>query len=290
MADLVIYNDGELELDVSIEADTIWLTQKQIAELFEVTTATINEHIKNIFANRELSIDSTIRNFLIVRQEGKRKVKRNLEHYNLDVIISVGYRVNSFKATKFRQWATSVLKGYMLDGYVINGEKITHQRFITLENDVTALKSKVENISNSLEDKSLKPKQGIFFDGQIFDAYLFVSKLVKKAKSSIILIDNYCDETTLSILSKCEPKVKVTILTKSITKELKIDLQKHNAQYPNMNAKAFTSSHDRFLIIDEVEIYHIGASLKDLGKKWFALSLLEVESFGLMGRVKKAIG
>ncbi len=146
MVDLVIYNDGELELDVSIEADTIWLTQKQIAELFEVTTATINEHIKNIFANRELSIDSTIRNFLIVRQEGKRKVKRNLEHYNLDAIISVGYRVNSFKATKFRQWATSVLKGYMLDGYVINGEKITHQRFITLENDVIALKSKVENI------------------------------------------------------------------------------------------------------------------------------------------------
>jgi hypothetical protein len=289
MADLVIYNDGELELDVSIEADTIWLTQKQIAELFEVTTATINEHIKNIFANRELSIDSTIRNFLIVRQEGKRKVKRNLEHYNLDVIISVGYRVNSFKATKFRQWATSVLKGYMLDGYVINGEKITHQRFITLENDVIALKSKVENISNSLEDKSLKPKQGIFFDGQIFDAYLFVSGLVKKAKNSIILIDNYCDETTLSILGKCEPNVKVKILTKSITKELRVDLQKHNTQYAKIEAKEFTSSHDRFLIIDEVEIYHIGASLKDLGKKWFALSLLEVESFGLMGRVKKAM-
>ena len=289
MADLVIYNDGELELDVSIEADTIWLTQKQIAELFEVTTATINEHIKNIFANRELSMDSTIRNFLIVRQEGKRKVKRNLEHYNLDVIISVGYRVNSFKATKFRQWATFVLKGYMLDGYVINGEKITHQRFITLENDVIALKSKVENISNSLEDKSLKPKQGIFFDGQIFDAYLFVSGLVKKAKNSIILIDNYCDETTLSILGKCEPNVKVKMLTKSITKELRVDLQKHNTQYAKIEAKEFASSHDRFLIIDEVEIYHIGASLKDLGKKWFAFSLLEVESFGLMGRVREAM-
>jgi len=289
MADLVIYNDGELELDVSIEADTIWLTQKQIAELFEVTIPNINMHIKAIYKEEELFENRTIQKYLIVQQEGKREVKREVEHYNLDVIISVGYRVNSFKATKFRQWATSVLKGYMLDGYVINGEKITHQRFITLENDVTALKSKVENISNSLEDKSLKPKQGIFFDGQIFDAYLFVSKLVKKAKSSIILIDNYCDETTLSILSKCEPKVKVTILTKSITKELKIDLQKHNAQYPNMKAKAFTSSHDRFLIIDEVEIYHIGASLKDLGKKWFALSLLEVESFGLMGRVKKAM-
>ncbi|MEJ2489909.1 MAG: RhuM family protein, partial [Sulfurovaceae bacterium] len=256
----------------------------------EVTIPNINMHIKAIYKEEELFENRTIQKYLIVQQEGKREVKREVEHYNLDVIISVGYRVNSFKATKFRQWATSVLKGYMLDGYVINGEKITHQRFITLENDVTALKSKVENISNSLENKSLKPKQGIFFDGQIFDAYLFVSKLVKKAKSSIILIDNYCDETTLSILSKCEPKVKVTILTKSITKELKIDLQKHNAQYPNMNAKAFTSSHDRFLIIDEVEIYHIGASLKDLGKKWFALSLLEVESFGLMGRVKKVMG
>jgi hypothetical protein len=290
MADLVIYNDGELELDVSIEADTIWLTQKQIAELFEVTIPNINMHIKAIYKEEELFENRTIQKYLIVQQEGKREVKREVEHYNLDVIISVGYRVNSFKATKFRQWATSVLKGYMLDGYVINGEKITHQRFITLENDVTALKSKVENISNSLEDKSLKPKQGIFFDGQIFDAYLFVSKLVKKAKSSIILIDNYCDETTLSILSKCEPKVKVTILTKSITKELKIDLQKHNAQYTKIEVKAFTGSHDRFLIIDEVEIYHIGASLKDLGKKWFALSLLEVESFGLMGRVKKAMG
>ncbi|CUV65625.1 conserved hypothetical protein [Sulfurovum sp. enrichment culture clone C5] len=148
---------------------------------------------------------------------------------------------------------------------------------------------KFEKLFDALEDKTIQPKQGIFFDGQIFDAYLFVSGLVKKAKNSIILIDNYCDETTLSILGKCESKVKVTILTKNITKELRVDLQKHNAQYPNMRAKEFTSSHDRFLIIDEMEIYHIGASLKDVGKKWFAFSLLEVESFGLMGRVKKVI-
>ncbi len=290
MADLVIYNDGELELDVSIEADTLWLSQKQIADLFEVTKQNISLHIINIFKEKELENNTTVKFFLTVQQEGKREVKREVEHYNLDVIISVGYRVNSLRATRFRQWATSVLKSYMLDGYVINGEKLTNQRFKELENDVIALKSKVENISNKLEDKTIQPKQGIFFDGQIFDAYLFVSGLVKKAKSSIILIDNYCDETTLLILGKCARKVKVTILTKSITKELMVDLQKHNAQYPNMRAKEFTSSHDRFLIIDEMEIYHIGASLKDLGKKWFAFSLLEVESFGLMGRVKKAIG
>lgn len=290
MADLVIYNDGELELDVSIEADTLWLSQKQIADLFEVTIPNINMHIKAIYKEGELFENRTIQKYLIVQQEGKREVKREVEHYNLDVIISVGYRVNSLRATRFRQWATSVLKSYMLDGYVINGEKLTNQRFKELENDVIALKSKVENISNKLEDKTIQPKQGIFFDGQIFDAYLFVSGLVKKAKNSIILIDNYCDETTLSILGKCEPNVKVKILTKSITKELRVDLQKHNTQYTKIEAKEFTSSHDRFLIIDEVEIYHIGASLKDLGKKWFAFSLLEVESFGLMGRARKAIG
>ncbi|MGW8169358.1 MAG: ORF6N domain-containing protein [Sulfurovaceae bacterium] len=149
---------------------------------------------------------------------------------------------------------------------------------------------KFEKLFDALEDKNVKPKQGIFFDGQIFYAYLFASGLVKKAKNSIILIDNYCDETTLSILSKCKEEVKVMILTKTITKELKIDLQKHNAQYTKIEVKEFASSHDRFLILDGVEIYHIGASLKDLGKKWFAFSLLEVESFGLIGRVKKAMG
>lgn len=148
---------------------------------------------------------------------------------------------------------------------------------------------KFEKLFDALEDKTIKPKQGIFFDGQIFDAYLFTSGLVKKAKNSIILIDNYCDETTLSILGKCARKVKVMILTKTITKELKIDLQKHNAQYSKIEVKEFASSHDRFLILDGVEIYHIGASLKDLGKKWFAFSLLEAESFGFMQRVKKLL-
>lgn len=287
MADLVIYNDGELELDVSIDYETVWLSRTQMSELFGRDIKTIGKHINNIFSEGELSKISVVANFATTAKDGK---TYNVEYYNLDVVISVGYRVKSQKGVNFRQWATSVLKKYILNGYVINGEKITHQRFITLENDVIALKSKVENISNSLEDKSLKPKQGIFFDGQIFDAYLFVSGLVKKAKNSIILIDNYCDETTLSILGKCEPNVKVKILTKSITKELRVDLQKHNTQYTKMRVKEFTSSHDRFLIIDEVEIYHIGASLKDLGKKWFAFSLLEVESFGLMGRARKAIG
>jgi hypothetical protein len=148
---------------------------------------------------------------------------------------------------------------------------------------------KFEKLFDALEDKSIKAKQGIFFDGQIFDAYVFVSELIKKAKSSIILIDNYCDETTLTHLSKAGVNVKITLLSKTITKQLKLDIEKYNTQYKNLQVIQFYSSHDRFLILDNKEIYHIGASLKDLGKKWFAFSLLEVESFGLMGRIIQAV-
>lgn len=164
------------------------------------------------------------------------------------------------------------------------------QRVEKLELDQKQTNQKLESVLSALESKSIAPKQGVFFDGQIFDAYILISDLLKKAKNSIILIDNYCDESTLTHLSKADAKVKITILTKTITKQLSLDIQKYNAQYGNLKALDFASSHDRFLIIDQKEIYHIGASLKDLGKKWFAFSLLEVESFGLMERVRKAVG
>ncbi|MCX6075088.1 MAG: virulence RhuM family protein [Campylobacterales bacterium] len=286
MSDLVVYNDGELELNVSVNEDTIWLTQKQIAELFEVTVPNINMHIKAIYKEEELFENRTIQKYLIVQQEGKREVKREIEHYNLDVIISVGYRVNSIKATKFRQWATSVLKSYMTDGYVINTEKITNQRFRELENDITVLKMKVENISNSLEDQSIKTKSGIFYDGQMFDAYAFVSDIIKSAKNSIVLIDNYVDESVLLLLSKRVQKCEATIYTKNISKQLELDLKKYNSQYPAIEIKKFDLSHDRFLIIDENEFYHIGASLKDLGNKWFGFSKMDKETFEMIGRLK----
>ena len=286
MNDLVVYNDGELELNVSVNEDTIWLTQKQIAELFEVTIPNINMHIKAIYKEEELFENRTIQKYLIVQQEGKREVKREIEHYNLDVIISVGYRVNSIKATKFRQWATSVLKSYITDGYVINSEKITNQRFRELENDITVLKMKVENISNSLEDQSIKPKQHIFYNGQIFDAYLFVSDIIKSAKASIKLIDNYIDESVLILFSKRDAGCETTIYTKTISKQLELDLKKYNQQYPKIEIKKFDLSHDRFLIVDEKEVYHFGASLKDLGKKWFAVSKMDINSFEMIGKLK----
>ncbi|QOG12602.1 virulence RhuM family protein [Arcobacter sp. FWKO B] len=277
-SDMIIYNDGELELSLSVNDETLWLTQKQIAELFQVTIPNINMHIKSIYKEEELFENRTIQKYLIVQKEGKREVKREVEHYNLDVVLSVGYRVNSKKATTFRQWATKILKSYITDGYVINSDKITNDRFVSLENEVVLLKSKVENISNGLENTTLKPKQGVLFDGQIYDAYVFINDLLKSAKSEVVLIDNYIDETVFTLFSKY-PNLKIKIYTQITSKQLRLDFQKYNAQYQNIELAEFKKSHDRFLILDEKEIYHIGASLKDLGKKWFAFSLLDLDSF-----------
>ena len=278
MNDLIKYNDGEIELAISIENETVWLTQKQIAELFDKDVRTINDHIKAIYKEEELLENSTIRNFRIVQKEGNREVSRDIIHYNLDVVISIGYRANSKKATKFRQWATKVLKEYIFNGYAINSHKITEQRLLNLENDMQVVKSKFKDFEPQ--------KQHIFYDGQIFDAYLFVSDIIKSAKSSIKLIDNYIDESTLVLFTKRDAKVDMKIYTKTISKELKLDLEKHNAQYPKIDIEIFDLSHDRFLIIDEKEIYHFGASLKDLGKKWFAVSKMDINSFEILGKLK----
>ena len=186
---------------------------------------------------------------------------------------------------RFRQWATSVLKNYIQNGFIINSDKITNDRFVSLENEVKFLKSKVENISNSLEDKTLKAKQGIFYDGQIFDAYVFVNDLIKTAISEIILIDNYIDETVFTIFSKY-PNIRTKIYTQNISKQLKLDFEKYQKQYKNIELFEFKNSHDRFLIIDKKDIYHLGASLKDLGKKWFAFSKFEIENLKILEKLE----
>ena len=279
MDNIVVYESGEIELNISIKEETIWLTQKQIAELFEVTIPNISMHIKAIYKENELDKNPTVKKYLTVQKEGNREVTRNVEHYNLDVIISVGYRVNSLKATKFRQWATKVLKEYISNGFAINREKITQQRLSDLEKDVSFLKSKIK-------DNVLEYKQGIFYDGQTFDAYVFVADIIKSAKSSIVLIDNFVDETVLMLLSKRASTCKATIYTKTISKQLQLDLKKHNEQYLHVEIKKFEASHDRFLIIDEKKVYHIGASLKDLGKKWFGFSKMDSESLSVLGRLQ----
>ena len=285
ISNIVLYNDGELELKVSVNEETIWLTQKQLSELFGVTKQNISLHINNIFKDKELNTNSTIKFFLIVQKEGNREIQRNIEHYNLDMIISIGYRVNSITATKFRQWATSVLKNYIKNGYVINADKITNERFVNLENDVNILKSQMNDVKSLIRNNALETTQGIFFDGQIYDSYSFISDLLRSAKNEIILIDNYIDDTVLTLFSKIS-NIKVTIYTNIISKQLKLDFEKYSKQYNNITLKTFKNSHDRFLIIDNQEIYHIGASLKDLGKKWFAFSKIKFEISELLEKLK----
>ena len=263
--EVVIYNpEGTIKLEVRLENETVWLTQTQLGLLFDVDRTVIVRHIGNIYKTKELDATSTCAKIAQVQNEGGRMVERVQKYYNLDVILSVGYRVNSRNATSFRRWSSSVLKNYLIRGYAIN------PRLEQLELRVTATEEKIDFFVKT----SLPPVEGIFFNGQIFDAYVFVSDLIKSAKKEITLIDNYVDETVLTMLDKRNTGVKATIYMQHISKQLQLDLCKHNAQYTPVNIKEFNKAHDRFLIIDN-QVYHIGASMKDLGKKWFAFSLIK---------------
>lgn len=265
--EIILYQPDEtIKLEVRMEDETVWLTQAQIVELFQSSKANISEHIKNIYEQEELEESSTVRDFRTVRQEGKRQVVRNLTYYNLDAIISIGFRVNSKRGIQFRQWANKVLKEYLLKGYSIN------RRLSELEKTVALHSEKIDFFVRT----SLPPVEGIFYDGQIFDAYKFSTDLIKSAKKSLVLIDNYVDESVLLMLSKRNPGVSATVYTQRITPQLQLDLNKHNDQYPPINMRTYRNGHDRFLIIDDREVYHIGASLKDLGKKMFAFSRLSI--------------
>ena len=264
--EIILYQPDEaVKLEVRLEDETVWLTQAQLVELFQSSKANISEHIKNIYEQGELEENSTVRDFRTVRQEGKRQVVRNISYYNLDAIISIGFRVNSKRGILFRQWANKVLKDYLLKGYSIN------RRLSELEQTVSEHSKKIDFFVRT----SLPPVEGIFFDGQIFDAYKFASDLIKSARQSLVLIDNYVDESVLLMLSKRQPGVTATLYTQRITSQLRLDLDRHNGQYPPVDVRTCKLSHDRFLIVDDA-VYHIGASLKDLGKKWFAFSKLSL--------------
>ena len=278
-SNMVIYNDGELELNVSVENETIWLNQAQLSDIFEKDQSVISRHINNIFKDNEVDEKSNMQKMHIANSD------KPVSFYSLDIVLAVGYRANSPKAIKFRQWATNVLKNYIQNGYAINLEKITHQRFKELENDVLLLKSQVANISKSIDNNTIQLKHGIFYDGQIYDAYVFINDLLKSAKKEVVLIDNYIDDTVFTLFSKYL-HVKIKIYTQTISKQLNLDYQKYKSQYQNIELIEFKKAHDRFLIIDNTEIYHIGASLKDMGKKWFAFSKFEIEALEILEKLK----
>lgn len=265
-------------IDVLIEDDTVWLTQLQMVQLFQSTKQNISLHIANIFKEGELEKNSVVKEYLTVQNEGERKVSRKIKIYNLDVIISVGYRVKSKTGTQFRIWTNKILKDFLLKGYAIN------HRIEVLEKKVSSIEIKNSELQ-LLINSNLPPQQGVFFEGQLFDAHVFISKIIKSANQSIFLFDNYIDETVLTQLSKKNKGVLVKIYTKNISKQLLLDIEKFNQQYEPIFISKFDKSHDRFLIVDQKEIYHLGASLKDLGKKWFAFSKLNLDPVLILGKL-----
>ena len=272
--EIIIYQSNTLShhIEVRMEDETVWLTQLQMVALFKSTKQNISLHINNIFKEEELQENSVVKYSLTTASDGK-KYKTKL--YNLDVIISVGYRVKSKTGTQFRIWATNTLKTYLLKGYVIQ------DRIESIEKRLYEQDTKI----NLLLKTNLPPNEGIFYEGQIFDAYQFVSEIIKSAQKSVILIDNYIDENVLMLLAKRNNKVKATIYTNKVDQQLKQDLEKHNMQYSPIAIEIFKKSHDRFLIIDNTLVYHIGASLKDLGKKWFAFSKMNLNAIEIISRL-----
>ena len=264
--EIVLYQpDNSIQLDVRVEADTVWLTQSQMALLFSVDRTVIVKHISNVYKTCELDEISTCVKIAQVHSEGKRNVIREHKYYNLDMIISVGYRVNSVNATKFRQWATQTLKGYLLRGYAVS------QRIDRLEQKVEKHDKQIEFFVRT----ALSPKEGVFYDGQIFDAYQFVSDLIRSAKESIVLIDNYADDSVLTQLTKRAPGVSVILGVSHITDAFRLDIERHNRQYPPVQVMEISGVHDRFLLLDNSRLYTFGASFKDLGRKLFCFTLME---------------
>lgn len=275
--EIILYRPDEIaeHIEVRIDEETVWLNQEQLMLLFQRDQSVISRHIRNIFKEGELNEKSNMQKMHIANSD------KPVAFYNLDLIISVGYRVKSKQGIQFRIWATRVLKDYLLKGYALN------KRMNRIENTVGNLEEKISQIDLQINSQ-LIPTQGVFFDGQIFDAYELASKIIRSARMSIILIDNYIDENTLTHLSKKGEKVKVQLFTKSISKIITLDVKKVNEQYGNFEVKEFTKSHDRFLIIDHNELYHLGASLKDLGKKWFAFSRMDSLVNEVLDQLKNA--
>lgn len=274
--------DNTMRLEVRLEDETVWLTQQQMVTLFQSSKANVSEHIRNIYDQGELEQEATVRNFRTVRKEGNRMVNRTLTYYNLDAIISVGFRVNTKRGIMFRQWANRALKEYLLRGYAFHQQMIAMQRQIDVR--LEEQNERLSVVENHLHEHDQKfdmivktpelPNEGVFFDGQIFDAFKLVMQLIKSAEHRIILIDNYINEEILTMFDQRANGVIASIYTARIDSAMQLAIQRHDAQYDPIPVNVFRMSHDRWLIIDE-KVYHFGASLKDLGKKWFGVSLYQ---------------
>ena len=276
--EIIMYQPDEtIRLEVRVEDETVWLTQQQMAELFLTTKQNVSLHVNNIFREDELTESSVVKESLTTAKDGKRYKTKT---YNLDVIISVGYRVKSKRGTMFRQWANRVLKEFIIRGYVLNQqlrslEEKMETKFFDYDTKLRAMQNKIDFFVRT----SLPPIEGIFYDGQIFDAYAQIVSLIRQAKHSIVLIDNYISVDTLTMLSNRDTNVSATIYTRQLSQQQQLDVQRYNQQYPPITINTCLHNHDRFLIVDDV-VYLFGASLKDAGKKLFAYIRMQEASPG----------
>ena len=276
--EIIMYQPDEtIRLEVRVEDETVWLTQQQMAELFLTTKQNVSLHVNNIFREDELTESSVVKESLTTAKDGKRYKTKT---YNLDVIISVGYRVKSKRGTMFRQWANRVLKEFIIRGYVLNQqlrslEEKMETKFFDYDTKLRAMQNKIDFFVRT----SLPPIEGIFYDGQIFDAYAQIVSLIRQAKHSIVLIDNYINVDTLTMLSNRDTNVSATIYTRQLSQQQQLDVQRHNQQYPPITINTCQQNHDRFLIVDDM-VYLFGASLKDAGKKLFAYIRMQETSPG----------
>ena len=262
--EIILYQpDSSIRLEVRMEEETVWLNRQQMALLFDRDVKTIGKHVNNSL-KEELSDYPVVAKFATTASDGK---TYQVDYYNLDVILSVGYRVKSKRGIDFRRWANSVLKEYLLRGHAIN------QRIERLEQRVNKTEEQIDFFVRT----ALPPVEGVFYDGQIFDAYVFATDLLRSAQRRIILIDNYIDDSVLLTLAKRKEGVSAEIVTRHVTETLTLDLERHNRQYPPVSVRECDRYHDRFLVIDDT-VYHLGASLKDLGKKLFAFSRMGISA------------
>jgi hypothetical protein len=288
--EIVLYQpEGEVRLEVRVENETVWLTQAQMAELFDKVPQNITIHIKNIYKEGELDKISTCKEYLQVAHEGNREVTRSLKFYNLDVIISVGYRVKSVVGTRFRQWALAVLKDYMLKGYAVNQRKISanlqivdrlqEQRQLIEKQgaDIQSMDSRLSAVEQHIDffvNASQTPTSGILTTGTRFDGFVLIADLVKSAKHSVVFIDPYATIEVLKFAAMRAKGVQAVVYSARITPEFKEAVALHNKQYPGLEPKTMRTIHDRFLLVDDT-VYHFGASFKDMGNEMTAFSVLD---------------
>ena len=279
--EIVVYQPNDtLRLDVRLEKDTVWLSQKQMAELFGCSTDNVGLHLKNIYSDGELEESSTAEDFSVVRKEGSRMVSRRVRLYDLEAIISVGFRVNSRLGIQFRRWANVVIQHHMLQGVSVNQRMIAMEdridrRLSKHDADIIELRKDVDFFISS----SLPPKEKVFVEGKMLDAQVELTRIVKTAKRRIVLVDNYIDERTLMLLGSRRAKVSCTVYTlRPNSPKLAPALSNYAKEYPTLpiTVKGYKKSHDRFLIVDNT-VWHIGASLKDAGSALFAMMKMELD-------------